>query len=76
MDRLLHDAHVLILDGASFRNPPGTPQIQEELPTGDLSSINQPSHRPICPLHSEQATVRSLDSPEHWIRLAHLRWIH
>jgi hypothetical protein len=22
MDRLLHDAHVLILDGASFRNPP------------------------------------------------------
>jgi DNA replication protein DnaC len=23
MDRLLHDAHVLILDGASFRNPPG-----------------------------------------------------
>ena len=23
MDRLLHDAHVLILEGASFRNPPG-----------------------------------------------------
>jgi hypothetical protein len=22
VDRLLHDAHVLILEGASFRNPP------------------------------------------------------
>jgi DNA replication protein DnaC len=22
MDRLLHDAHLLILEGASFRNPP------------------------------------------------------
>ncbi len=38
MDRLLHDAHVLILDGASFWNPPPERRISRKNSQQETSS--------------------------------------
>lgn len=79
MDRLLHDAHVVILDGESFRNPRSPRRSRNRTPLRrrhhEHDNAETGSAWPIRSALADAADRALHAHRVHWIRLADLCWI-